>query len=76
MAHHGDDVCGGGLCRCSTEFPYYSYRTKPTEQEFFVSAQTKIVVKVLIAIAQPGDLTILNHMDVGTIPGKGIIPPM
>ncbi len=49
MAHHGDDVCGGGLCRCSTEFPYYSYRTKPTEKEFFVSTQTEIVVKLLIA---------------------------
>ena len=34
-AHHGDDVCGGGLCFYSVEFPYYYYRTKPTVQEFF-----------------------------------------
>jgi hypothetical protein len=38
----------GGLCRCLMESLYYSYHTKPTEQEFFVSAQTKIVVKLLM----------------------------
>jgi hypothetical protein len=31
--------------------------------------------ETLIAIAQPVDLTILNSMDVGTIPGKDILPP-
>ncbi len=30
-----------------TPILYYSYHTKPTEQEFFVSTQTKIVVKLL-----------------------------
>ncbi len=37
------------LCWVTTPIPilYYSYCTKPTEQEFFVSAQTKIVVKLL-----------------------------
>ena len=28
---------GGGLCRCSTEFMYYSYRTNPMLWEFFRS---------------------------------------
>ena len=35
---------GGGVCRCSTEFLYYSYYTKPTVREFFVPAQTQIGV--------------------------------
>ncbi len=37
----------GGLCWCSMEFLHYSYCTKPTKQEFIVSAQTPIVVKLL-----------------------------
>jgi hypothetical protein len=28
----------GGLRRCSTEFPYFSYRTKPLGQKFSVSS--------------------------------------
>jgi hypothetical protein len=43
----GGDVCGG-LCRWSTEFPYYSYSRKPTGREFFVPARTLIVVFLLI----------------------------
>ena len=41
----------GVLCRCLTEFLYYSYCRKPTGQEFFVPAQTKIVVKLLKIIS-------------------------
>ncbi len=40
------------LCWVTTPILYYSYRTKPTEQEFFVSAQTKIVVKLLSIFAK------------------------
>jgi hypothetical protein len=39
----------GGLCRWSTEFPYYSYPRKPTGREFFVPARTLIVVFLLTA---------------------------
>ncbi len=34
-----------------------------------------ILLETLIAIAQPVDLMIFNHMDVGTIPGKDILSP-
>ncbi len=37
----------GGLCWCLTKLPHYSYHTKPMKQEFFVSTQTQIVVKLL-----------------------------
>ena len=37
----------GGLCRWSTEFPYYSYSRKPTGRKFFVPARTLIVVFLL-----------------------------
>ena len=46
-AHHGDDGCGGGLCRWSTKFPFYSYCTKPTMGEFFVPTRTQIGVILL-----------------------------
>ncbi len=36
------------LCWVMTLISYYSYPTKPMEQEFFVSAQTPIVVKLLM----------------------------
>ncbi len=35
------------LCWNTTPIFYYSYHTKPTEREFFVSDQTKLVVKLL-----------------------------
>ena len=33
----------GGLSRCSTEFSYYSYSTKPTVREFFDPKEKKNV---------------------------------
>ncbi len=50
-AQHGDDVCGGGLCRSLTEIWYYSCCTNPTEQDFFVPARTLIAVKLLRSVS-------------------------
>ena len=43
----------GGLCRCSTEFSYYSYCRKPMRGKFFVPARTILVVKQVIAPSYP-----------------------
>ena len=37
----------GELCRCLTEFLYYSYSRKPTGREFVVPAWTKKMAKLL-----------------------------
>ena len=36
----------GGVCQLSMELVYYSYHSKPMEQEFFVPARTPIGVKL------------------------------
>ena len=43
MAHHGDDVCGGGCVGArQNSHIITSYCTKPTVREYFVPARTQI----------------------------------
>jgi hypothetical protein len=50
------------LCWVTTPILYYSYHKKPMEQEFFASARTKIVVKLLTK-RKNGQNTNLNGTD-------------
>jgi hypothetical protein len=50
----------GGLCRWSTEFPYYSYSRKPTGREFFVPARTHSRIPVKPSMIFPNSLD--SHM--------------